>query len=250
MTPRGKTQPIADNPRRRRLFDEFLLRQRVDALIAVSLELTDAEVDQLRVIGKPVVGIGGPMSGAQTLSIDDIAIARLATEHLLALGHRSIAHIGGDPTVDLDFHLPKNRREGYEAALIAAGIALDPLLVRVADFTIASGYAATKQLLGDPRVSPTAIFAASDEMAIGAMLAARDIGRRVPADVSIIGIDGHSLSDFFALTTVDQFPETQGRLAAHAILTALDSENFPQENVAMPYELVVRGSTSAPSDAA
>lgn len=236
------------NPRRERLFDEFLRRQRVDGFIAVSLELTDAELERLRIIGKPAIGIGGPLPGALTLSIDDTAIARLATEHLLTLGHREIAYIGGDPLLDLDFHLPANRRVGYEAALAAHGIAANPLLVRVADFTIAGGYRATLQLLGDPEVSPTAIFAASDEMAMGAIMAARDLGKRVPDDLSIIGIDGHELGDFFGLTTVSQFPETQGRLAAEAVLRALKGGPAVAHNVALPFELVVRRSTSVPPD--
>lgn len=237
-----------ENPRRKRLFDEFLRRQRVDAFIAVSLELTDAELEGLRIINKPAVCIGGPLPGALTLSIDDAAIARLATEHLLALGHRCIAHVGGDPLLDLDFHLPRTRRAGYEAALRSRGIEPDPLLVRVADFTIAGGYRATLQLLGDPRVAPTAIFAASDEMAMGALMAARDLGRRVPEDLSIVGIDGHELGEFFGLTTVSQFPETQGRLAAEAVLRELDGESSGPHNIALPFELIVRRSTSVPSD--
>ncbi len=235
------------NPRRERLFDEFLGRQRVDAFIAVSLELTDAELRRLNTINKPVVGVGGPIPGALTLGIDDAAISRLATEHLLSLGHRQVAHIGGDPLLDLDFHLPTNRRAGYEAALTAQGIVPDPLLVKVADFTIAGGYRATLQLLGDPRIAPTAIFAASDEMAMGAMMAARDLGKRVPEDLSIIGIDGHELGEFFGLTTVSQFPETQGRLAAEAVLRELDAQPTEPHNVSLPFELVVRRSTSAPS---
>lgn len=242
-TPDGPT-----NPRRARLFDEFLRRKRVDGFIAVSLELSDAELAGLEAIGKPAVGIGGPIPGALTLSIDDAAIARLATDHLLSLGHRHIAHIGGDPLLDLDFHLPAHRRDGYEAALRAHGLEPDPLLMRVADFTITGGYRATLQLLGDPRVAPTAIFAASDEMAMGAMMAARDLGKRVPEDLSIIGIDGHELGEFFGLTTVSQFPETQGRLAAAALLEALDSDPAPAHNVDLPFELVVRRSTSVPSD--
>lgn len=236
------------NPRRERLFSEFLGRQRVDGFIAVSLELTDAELTRLRIINKPAVGIGGPIPGALTLSIDDAAVARLATEHLLALGHRHIAHIGGDPLLDLDFHMPRNRRAGYEEALIARNIAPDPLLVRVADFTIAGGYQATLQLLGDPRVAPTAIFVASDEMAMGAMMAARDLGKKVPDDLSIIGIDGHELGEFFGLTTVSQFPETQGRLAAEAVLRELNDESSTPHNVYLPFELIVRRSTSVPSD--
>lgn len=238
----------AINPRRERLFDEFLGRQRVDGFIAVSLELTDAELTRLRTINKPAVGIGGPIPGAVTLSIDDAAVARLATEHLLSLGHRHIAHIGGDPLLDLDFHLPRNRRAGYEAALKSRSIEPDPLLVRVADFTLAGGYRATLQLLGDPRVAPTAIFAASDEMAMGALLAARDLGKKVPDDLSIIGIDGHELGEFFGLTTVSQFPETQGRLAAEAVLRELHRQTPEPHNVSLPFELVVRRSTSVPSD--
>jgi DNA-binding LacI/PurR family transcriptional regulator len=85
-------------------------------------------------------------------------------------------------------------------------------------------------------------------MAIGAILAARDLGKRVPDDLSIIGIDGHELGDFFGLTTVSQFPETQGRLAAEAVLSALDGESTPGHNVSLPFELIVRRSTSVPTD--
>ena len=137
----------------------------------------------------------------RTLTIDDVAVARLATEHLIGLGHRRIAHIGGDIEFDLDFHLPTNRRIGYEGALRDAGIEVDPRLFAPADFTIKGGYHAAKQLLGVPHDRPTAIFAASDEMAIGSILAARDLGLIVPRDVSIIGIDDHDLSDFFGLST-------------------------------------------------
>lgn len=232
------------NRRRERLFDEFLRRQRVDGFIAVSLELTEAEHGHLDTIGKPAVSLGGPLPGSQSLSIDDTAIAQLATEHLLSLGHRHIAHVGFDPALDLDFHLGTKRREGYKAALLSHGLDPDPLMLRNADFTIEGGYRSTLQLLGDPRVAPTAIFAASDEMAIGAIMAARDLGKRVPDDLSIVGIDGHELGEFFGLTTVTQFPETQGRLAAEAVLAALDSEATPMHNVELPFELVVRRSTS------
>jgi len=107
---------------RRSVFEHFLLRKRVDAVVAISLELTPVELASLLSLGKPIVGIGGPLEAVRTLSIDDVAVARLATEHLLALGHVSIAHIGGDRESERDFHLPPNRRVGYEAALRAAGI--------------------------------------------------------------------------------------------------------------------------------
>src|SRR5690606_36229515 len=107
-------------------FEHFLLRKRVDAVIAIALELTEAEVGRLHDLGKPIVGVGGTMEGVPTLSIDDIGVARLATEHLLALGHTVIAHIGGNKDSEMDFHVPSKRRVGYEEALVAADIIPDP----------------------------------------------------------------------------------------------------------------------------
>lgn len=233
---------------RRSVFEHFLLRKRVDAVIAVSLELTEREVQRLHDLGKPMVGIGGPLRGVRTLSIDDIAISRLATEHLLALGHRVIAHIGGDHAVEMDFHLPTNRRIGYEQALRAAGVEPDPRLFHTGEFTVPSGYTAAKQLLGNPSIRPTAIFAASDEMAFGALLAARDLGMDVPRDLSIIGIDDHELSGFYGLTTIAQYPMLQGRLAVDALMEELHPEHPADEplNVALPYDLVVRRTTARP----
>ena len=90
------------------------------------------------------------------------------------------------------------------------------------------------------------IFAASDEMAIGALLAARELGYRVPEDLSVVGIDGHELGEFFRLTTVDQFPKGQGQRAADAILAELEAKDAPpvHQPGELPYELIVRGSTA------
>lgn len=233
---------------RRSVFEHFLLRQRVDAVIAISLELTESEVARLHALGKPLVGVGGPIAGVRTLTIDDVSVARLATEHLLALGHTRIAHIGGNKDFDLDFHLPTNRRVGYEAALAAAGIDPEPGLFQPADFTMAGGYQAAKQLLGRAHDRPTAIFAASDEMAIGSILAARDLGMVVPRDVSVIGIDDHDLAEFFGLSTIAQFPRGQGEAAVGILLDQLHPGEHDQAglNTPMPFELIVRSSTARP----
>lgn len=236
--------PGSADPKRRRLFEEFLRRKRVDALIVVSLELSSDELSELRRIGKPIVGLGGALPGIQTLSIDDVAVAKAATEHLIALGHRAIGHIGGSERLDLDFRLPANRRVGYEQALAEAGIAVRPELTVTADFTATDGYRAAKQLLSldDP---PSAIFAASDEMAVGALLAARDAGVQVPSELSVIGIDGYELGEVFGLTTLDQQPQRQGELAVKALLAEIDSGSAPQgsQHVLLPFSLVERAST-------
>ena len=239
-----------DGRERSSVFEHFLLRQRVDAVIAVSLELTEHEVERLHDLGKPLVGVGGPIPGVRTLTIDDVAVARLATEHLIAMGHRRIAHIGGDLEFDLDFHLPTNRRLGYEAALRDAGVEPDPTLFAPADFTVAGGYHAAKQLLGAPHDRPTAIFAASDEMAIGCILAARDLGMVVPRDVSIIGVDDYDLSEFFGLSTVAQFPRGQGEKAVEILMEQLEPgpDAAPPAATPLPFELRVRSSTARPPE--
>lgn len=231
---------------RRLVFEHFLLRKRVDAVIAVSLELTGDEVRRLIDLDKPIVGVGGPLPGVRTLSLDDVELGRLATEHLIALGHVEIAHIGGDALLEMDFHLPTNRRHGYEQAMRAAGLELRDHHFHAADFTMEGGYRAAKQLLGNPVARPTAIFAASDEMAIGAILAAKDLGMHVPGDVSIIGIDDHELAEFFGLTTIAQFPDMQGRMAVEVLMDELHPEHRSLEklNIDLPYELVVRSSTA------
>jgi DNA-binding LacI/PurR family transcriptional regulator len=122
-------------------------------------------------------------------------------------------------------------------------------MFQAADFTIQGGYTAAKQLFGNPRSRPTAVFAASDEMAIGTILAARDMGLSVPEDVSVIGIDDHELSDFFGLTTVAQFPALQGKLAVEILMDQLHPAKraMGSLNTALPYELIVRSSTARPS---
>lgn len=233
---------------RQEVFESFLTRKRVDAVIAISLELTEVEATRLTDMRKPTIGIGGPIPGVPTISVDDIAAADLATDHLIALGHTVIGHVGGDVENELDFHVPSHRRDGYEAALTRAGITPDPRLYIKSDFTIEGGYMATKQLLGDPRLRPTAIFAASDEMAIGAIMAARDLGLRVPTDLSIIGLDGHPLGEFFGLTTLDQHPDRQGGQAVELLMRALDSAITDAPDITADVDLVVRSSTARPAD--
>ncbi|MHA7306554.1 LacI family DNA-binding transcriptional regulator [Arthrobacter sp. TMN-49] len=231
---------------------DFLLRKRIDAVIAVSLELTEAEIGQLLAIHRPVLGIGGTLPGADSLRVDDFNLAKNATEHLIGLGHRRIAHIGGANEYNADFKLPGTRRSGYELAMRQAKLPTTELWQPTSDFTVQGAYATARTLLGSGPLRPTAVFAASDEMAIGTILAARDFGLRVPDDLSVIGIDGHELGQVFGLTTFDQNPRGQGALAARRILARLE---LPVRGDAPPYvpfaeefptHLVVRSSTAVP----
>jgi LacI family repressor for deo operon, udp, cdd, tsx, nupC, and nupG len=236
---------------REQIFADFLLRKRVDALLTIALKLTKDELLALEKLGKPVFSIGGPVETNPSLSIDDFGAARLATLHLASLGHSEIGFIGANTENEGDFHHPYNRRLGYQAAMQEAGLEVRPDRFMPADFTIPGGYAAAKKALSDPRILCTALVAVSDETAIGAILAARDLGMNVPADVSIVGIDGHDLSEFFGLTTVAQDPRGQGTTAAGLLLDLLDDTTSEKYMGTMwPIELIVRSSSARPPAAA
>ncbi|QQQ63000.1 LacI family DNA-binding transcriptional regulator [Paenarthrobacter ureafaciens] len=240
---------IGGNPAHRHsVFNDFLLRKRVDAVIAVSLELSEDEIQKLLAVHRPLVGIGGPLPGASTIRIDDFTVAERATNHLIGLGHRNIAHMTGNEAYDQDFKLPGTRRGGFEKAMNDAGCTVRPDWIVSADFTIEGAYAAARQLLGGSPERPTAVFAASDEMAIGTILAARDFGLRIPDDLSVIGIDGHDLGNVMGLTTIDQDAKGQGALAVRTLLGAINKGLDPEPaDTAHPTRLVVRSSTAVPT---
>ena len=236
-----------NDTQRDQVFGSSLRRASIDGLIAASIELTPDEVLALRALGKPVVSIGGFIEGATAVDVDNARMAALATEHLLSLGHTRIAYVGAGRTIASAFQLGDARYDGWMSAMRSAGLEVDESGLWEADFDIPSGYAAAKELLAHDR--PTAIFAASDEIGIGCMLAARDLGLRVPDDLSVVGIDDHKLSTFFGLTTLAQDPAGQGRLAAHLMLAQLDNPAAAPEHRTLQPRFVVRSSTARPGGA-
>jgi DNA-binding LacI/PurR family transcriptional regulator len=237
-----------DREARHRVFRTHLLRKRVDAVLLLSLTPTDEEVAALTKLDRPVAVVGATVPGWSSVRIDDDATARIAMRHLVDLGHRRIGYIGGSLEDQLDFAAPLDRLRGYRAAAREAGLPKDRSWEVVGDFTVRGGLAAMRLLLeADPR--PTAVFAASDEMAVGAVHAVREAGLRVPEDISVIGIDDHEMAEFFELTTVAQPVHEQGQLAAKLLLDALaadaDRPARPQELI-VPTRLLVRKTTAPP----
>jgi DNA-binding LacI/PurR family transcriptional regulator len=198
-----------DPAARHRVFSTSLLSKRVDAVLVLGLRPTAEEQARLARLGRPVAIVGAAAGELYSVSIDDDLAARLATRHLLDLGHRRVGYVGGSLDL-LDFVAPAARLGGFRAALLERGLRPLPELEDVGEFTVAGGAAAAARLLDLPQ-PPTAIFAASDEMAIGALRAARLRGLAVPGDLSVIGIDDHELAEFFDLTTVAQPVREQGR---------------------------------------
>lgn len=179
-----------------------------------------------------------PGSGVPYVSIDHRQAAIDAVQYLLNRGHRRIALI----TADEDFLWARQRREGYAAALARAGIAVDPALIRVAPgVDYAPGSAAAGGLLSLPEL-PTAVFAVSDTLAIGAMKALRRAGKRVPQDIAVMGFDNIPIAEVFepGLTTIAQPMHELGRAACEMVLARLAGQR--PEPQTLPHSLVVRES--------
>lgn len=232
-----------DEAARHRVFQTGLLSKRVDAVLVLGLRPTADEQAGLAETDRPVAIVGAATSGLYSVSIDDEHAARLATGHLVDLGHRRIAYVGGSLDT-LDFVAPSARLAGYRAVLREHAIRHYRDLEDVGEFTVTGGRAAARRLLGRPD-RPTAIFAASDEMAIGVLRAARELGLVVPDDLSVVGIDDHELAGFFDLTTVAQPVREQGRRGAESVLAQLAGVH-PAQSEVLPVELLVRSSTAPP----
>lgn len=237
----------AEPEQRSRLFHYFLVRKRVDAIVCVGVELAPSEVQLIQALRRPAVGIGGAIPGITTMCIDDEQASRLATRHLIGLGHTRIVHVGGDPDAQLDFQVHARRLAGFRAAMDDAGIE-HPDDFRATTFSVPGGYEAAMALLADPASRPTAIVAGCDEIAIGAITAARQLGIVVPSGLSIVGIDDHPYAAMFGLTTVRQRPGEQGEQAVDLVMRAMTDADadLPPRAIDIPIDLVVRTSTTAP----
>ncbi|HEY2985566.1 MAG TPA: LacI family DNA-binding transcriptional regulator [Jatrophihabitantaceae bacterium] len=233
---------LGDEEGRQRFFTRMPVRKRVDAIVIASLVLTDDEAAALCELGIPVGMLGVDQPGLHSTRIDDEQGARDAVGHLVELGHRRIALIGGDASDPMRFTPPHHRRIGYLDALEQAGIEYDPALEILGYFTVDGGEAATRSLLELP-TRPTALFAESDEMAYGAIRAIRRAGLRVPQDVAVIGFDDHASAELLDLSTVRQPVIEQAEELTTRLLAAITEPGQEPEVHVLPTELVVRGST-------
>ena len=227
---------------RTRVFDDFLARKRFDGLIAVGLEPSDHELERLVEIGRPLVSVVGDSGHTSFVTVDDLHAARRATEHLIDLQHTSITFLGGGG--EYGAYVDGVRLRGYETTMTDAGL---PTCHVPSPVTIPGGYAAAVDLLGDARRRPTAIVGSCDEVAIGAIIAARRLGLPVPSSLSVVGIDNHEYAEMFSLTTLEQSPREQGGHAVDILVKRLADPETPPVETLLQATLIVRNSTGPPS---
>jgi LacI family transcriptional regulator len=218
-----------------------------DGAILVTSELAPRLHAELRRLGMPAVVIdpaGVPTFDIPTIGATNWAGGRSAVEHLLGLGHRRIGMITGPPTVLCS----RARLDGYRTAVDSAGLANDEQLVREGDFSHESGFAQGSALL-DLDSPPTAVFASSDQMALGVYEAARRHGLRIPDDLSVVGFDDLPQSRWSPppLTTVRQPLDEMGAAAARALLQLAAGETANGLRMELSTQLVVRDSTTRPA---
>lgn len=228
--------------RRRFLAEAQPFRRRVDGLVLADLHLPEGEAEDLAALGVAIVTVGQRSPHLASVQIDDREGVRMAVRHLVELGHTRIALVGGLAENPLGFSVPEVRRGAWEDSLTEAGLPHDPGLVELGNDDVQGGVEAGRSLLSAER-PPTAVFAASDEMAFGVLRAARDARLQVPDQLSVVGFDDHDLSRFFDLTTVVQSVVQQGAVAARALLDLLVGGDISHQMV--PVSLVVRASTAA-----
>lgn len=222
-----------------------LIERRVDGIIAAAPEVEeDTEVAGLLRKYVPAVSLQAvPGGGVPLIGSSHRDTGRLATEHLISLGHTTIGTVTGT----FRRRVTRSRLHGHEDALRAAGLEPSEDLVAEADWTPRGAAAATRLLLErSPAIS--AIFVHSDMMSIGVLSAAWETGRRVPEDVSIVSCDDIPFAEYLTppLTTVRVPLAETGRQAVHLLLRAIAGQEVPVKTPLLPVELVVRASTAPP----
>jgi LacI family transcriptional regulator len=219
---------------------------RVDGLLSISLAPPKADLRRLAAAGIPVVLVDQAHDDVPSVLVDDVEGGRMATGHLLELGHRRIAFAGD--TVDGVHGASASSRRcvGYQRALGDAGVPVRPDLVKLRPHGRAAAEIARDLLsLKGP---PTAVFAASDLQALAMIEAFEALGARVPDDLSVVGFDDVELARYAGLTTVSQPLEDSGTRGAELLLSALEGENVLQAKQHLSLELVVRGTTAPPRE--
>ncbi len=221
------------------------LERHTDGMIFVEVALPPRELEQLGRRRLAVATIGQQTDTFPSVHVDNVRVGSLAAQHLLDLGHRRIGVIGAQAEEPSFFDVPGQRIAGAGLALGRIGGDLEQALVVDGQFTIEGGYDAASRLLSGEN-PPSAIFALSDEMAFGALAAARDMGLDVPGDVSVVGVDDHELSSVVGLTTVRQHVAEHGAVAARALVRRLRGQRTAPGHHVSTAELVVRSTTGPP----
>jgi DNA-binding LacI/PurR family transcriptional regulator len=222
-------------------FEDVAGGQRVDGALIISLPPSDEDVARFARAGVPTVLVDAHHPDLSTVTVDDMAGGYLATQHLIGLGHRKIAYVSDPLESPFRFTSSSHRYQGYRRALAEANIPFRPDYHQFDEHGQRQARDATRRLLDLPD-PPTAIFAASDTQAIGALEALRGRGLRVPQDIAVVGYDDIEVAEYLGLTTIRQPLFETGTKGVELLLETIDDPSERPMHVEMPIQLIVRHS--------
>jgi DNA-binding LacI/PurR family transcriptional regulator len=265
FTPRlsGVERALADTPfdllianvdtpeRRADCFRNFTQRNRVDGLLVISLPPFQEEIAILKEATIPVVLIDvndANLRDFYRITVDDCEGGKIATNHLLELGHRRIGIVGDRTENPFNFTSGRDRLVGYRQALTEAGLPFDPTYMREGEHGRKEAREMAHELLALP-TPPTAIFATTDTQALGVLEAARERALQVPEQLSVIGYDDIEVAEYLNLTTVRQPLYESGQVGGETLLDLIREPErvIKPSQTTMPTTLVVRGTTARPT---
>jgi DNA-binding LacI/PurR family transcriptional regulator len=227
-------------------FASLTRRDRADGLLVASIPPPSDSLARLAAAGVPVVLLDARGDGVPAVVSDDVEGGRLATGHLLTLGHERIAFIGDEPDNPFGFTSSRDRERGYVEAMGTGGVDIRPGYIRHGPHVRSVARRLAEELLAQQQ-APTAIFAASDTQALGVLEAVRSAGLRIPQDISVVGFDDVEVSSYAGLTTVHQPLYESGFEATSLLLEALRAGPLPPVEHELPVELIVRETTGTPA---
>ena len=231
---------------RDRHLETLLPTHRADGVLAMCLPLSREQLGQFARAGVALVSVDAANAGMPHTVIDDVAGGRLATGHLVSLGHRRIGFVGdmafSRPPYGLGFTSSAHRLRGYKQALAAAGIDVEAGLIQRGPHDAATAAEHAARLLKSPD-PPSAIFAASDTQAIGVLAAAEQLGVPVPGQLSVIGFDDIESAAFLGLSTIRQPLDLSGAEGARRLCALLRGETVHPLRQELPIELLARASS-------
>jgi DNA-binding LacI/PurR family transcriptional regulator len=231
--------PVDSRARLESYFTVLPLRRRIDGLIAMSIPVSSESLRRLRQSSIPTVFIENRVPGFSSIEIDDRYGGRLVAEYLVGKGHRRFAYVGDHVIPDYALKPEVSRLEGYRETLAEKGLALPEDHIKLPVFPSRDPDGQVHELL-DLDVPPTAIFAATDDLALRVLKVARQRGLRIPDDLAVVGFDDVDIASYLDLTTVNQSLDESGKLAVEALITQIADPTRPTKNTFVELSLVER----------
>jgi len=223
------------------LINQLIDSRRVEGIMVINPYADERHTLLVDYVPTVFVGARPREEAVSSVALDDVGVAKAATNYLINLGHRKIAMVTGPMQEDCS----QDRCKGYKKALRENNFDFNPKNVYAGDWSATSGYKTLKHM-AEINQLPSAIFAQNDRMAIGILRAARELKLVVPDDLTVIGIDDMPLSSYFdpPLTTMQQDMVTIGREAARLLISAVENPEKVQQHLLVPAKLIVRDSTA------